>query len=1285
MTCNSPSAFRRQHLAFVFAPVMLLILATPTACAQDKASTQTDTSQQSNLTTSDFGQKAATDQPAASNTWAKKGDFALFDGEWKLHAANYGTEEHRTRTSGLPELGWIRNGIIRLGKNSLAYRVIESGQTRGVIRIVAQDSQESMCEVERLDQILFLRITAQERDALEPDAPEPDTPKPDAPSDLNLARPATEHSRQDVVLEFWRIDPQRQEVMKQLESLLYKSNSLRQTGTSEEFSTVNRRVQQVTAQLQKLDDAPRIQSLTYEVLAARKAGKHKEANQLELQIPALPAQADSLPMIQPEFNDLEAQQDIGIRITDTLVALDQLKRNLGAQHPQVREAQQRLTFLQSLRNKDKNSGNNSQQQITASRAQLEKERQSLLAEYDSAQQVTHQVASDLRSKAAQESIPPDVLLSLQQQLRKTVTAAFDVQQKLQTIRLSIAQRDLQDLRSKHEHRKTLAEQVIERRVQQLLQDDELLWSESNGGKKTTEPKQPKQKPQYNIVEKATLTDSQLLGEWTLVQASQSDGMALQPNSRLSVSDNRLQLSRYGQQLQMRLQTNTQVTPHQVSIVDVSNILVRFTGTYQITDDVLTIVWASHDQQRAGLTTLQAENSGTQIWKRVKPLPTFETPEQLLSFFDSITQSESPDVAMLVRLLSDKEADRFAGFLIASTGMMQRMMPLIMMAEQMGDTDDDGHDLATLTRVSTLLNKAIAPNAPLECVQAFRDLTNTDSSFMTAQFRVPMTDIDAFSEKLRLAGRAVGDSRMFAVQILNLLDGMSDKSAKQKKDKPKPDWLVTRDGDRAFAVNQATVKPKDDLGGGKLSLQRIENSWTIASLIADDNLAEIAAMATGPIMGTDKDGNTMPIGTLFGAMAESTPTMLESPTTRAVQAPMANQSMAPYTKITANDLGTIQVMTDESNLLTNSDVVGKYLTRRLSRNQRITPDMLVDEPTTEEIVNAYLEEALAGEEVFPRAHSFPDQMVSLIGQSHDSSRSFPNPSQSLHDFPYGANLEELPGWLPDWTSDYVAAVAEKLNAKANNDWQEPEFRLLWSLEPLVFYSSEQLNVDLQRLASLLKNKYPTVEQIGKHPKQYSILWHSDLVMGMYVRLNGELPKDVFDLPVVDEETAKQLALLQTMCANSADFQWINQEQVRLAGLLQKAPVPALKTLMSGQWPVARQISSGWLYALSTRSQYRTFYASSKKGGRPPVDTMLMVLVMKSLTAETESSDDNIAAYLEEPSQGGAFSRHLNDLLSSKLTYRDTALDALAQMYQKTSRQKLKAAIKKAAPGASVSGI
>ena len=56
------------------------------------------------------------------------------------------------------------------------------------------------------------------------------------------------------------------------------------------------------------------------------------------------------------------------------------------------------------------------------------------------------------------------------------------------------------------------------------------------------------------------------------------------------------------------------------------------------------------------------------------------------------------------------------------------------------------------------------------------------------------------------------------------------------------------------------------------------------------------------------------------------------------------------------------------------------------------------------------------------------------------------------------------------------------------------------------------------------------------------------MGMYVRLNGELPKDVFDLSIVDEETAKQLALLQTMCANSADLRWINQEQVRLAGRL-----------------------------------------------------------------------------------------------------------------------------------------
>lgn len=479
MTCNSQSAFRRQHLAFVFAPVMLLILATPTACAQNKASTQTDTPQQSNPTTSDFGQQAATDQPAASNTSAKKGDFALFDGEWKLHAAIYGTKDHRAnRTSGPPESGWIRNGTIRLGKHALAYRVIEAGQTRGVIQIVAQDSEESIWEVERLDQILFLRIMAQERDASEPAAS----------SDLNRVSPATEHSRQDIVFEFWRIDPQRQEVMKQLESLLYKSNTLRQTGTSEEFRTVNRRVQQVTAQLQKLDDTPRIQSLTYEVLAARKAGKHEEANRLELQIPALPAQADSLPMIQPEFNDLKAQHDIGNRIIDTQVVLDQLKRKLGVQHPKVREAQQRLTFLQSLRNKDKNSGNNSQQQMTASRTQLLKERQSLLAEYDSAQQVTHQVASDLRSKAAQESIPPDVLLGLQQQLRKTVTAAFDVQQELQTIRLSIAQRDLQDLRSKHEHRKTLAEQIIERRVQQLQQDDELLWSEANGDKKTTEPK-----------------------------------------------------------------------------------------------------------------------------------------------------------------------------------------------------------------------------------------------------------------------------------------------------------------------------------------------------------------------------------------------------------------------------------------------------------------------------------------------------------------------------------------------------------------------------------------------------------------------------------------------------------------------------------------------------------------------------------------------------------------------------------------------------------------------------
>lgn len=1285
MTCNSQPTFRRQHLTFVLGLTTLSIFITQVACAQDEATPQVGVPQETDSITAstkatEVVKAAQPDRPVVSEAKASapgnESEFHLFDGEWKLHSARYieedGSEENLGANSGR-----IHNGVCTVDDERLEYRVVKSDQRHALIETEGENgSERGYLIVERLEHVLFLKMAVISPATVDL-----------ATIDLELARKATDSASQSLVYEFWRIAPQRKKVVEQLESSLYDLNTLRQTGTSDQLEAATRKLREVTLQLEKLDTAPQIQSLTYQVLRARKAGKHDEANRLELHIPALSPDdeaddgnvshnsnrpvpdAKAVLAAQTGFNDLETEQDLNLRMTDTRVELDNLKRNLGPQHPQIREAQDRLKFLQTLRSGARESGNNAPKQITTSRAQLEKERQSLLSKYDQAQQNARKAATDLRRNVTGDAATPDEALSMQKQLKQTVTAAFEIQQELQAIRLSIATLDLQQLRLKHDRRKTLADQVIERRMQQLLQDDELLWSQTKGLGGTTKPDQPQQltKPeQVNAYQKATLTDPKLLGEWTLVQASESDFMALKPNSQLTVSGNRLQLSRYGQQLNMKLQTNTNLTPHQVSIVEMSDALTRFTGIYQIEEDVLTISWVPNDGMTPRPTKLLSQSGNTQIWARVQPLPIFKTPQELLSFFDSATKPDSPDFGMLMRLLTDDEADRFAGFLIASTGMMQRMMPLMMMAEQMGGADDDGPDLATVTQISALLSRALVPNAPPECVQAFRDLTKPDVSFMTGQFQLPMTNIDAFSEKLRLAGRAVGDSRLFTVQLMNLLVQMSNDSEEEKKDKPKPDWLVTQDGDEAIAINRAISKQDTDLGGGKLHLQRIGSSWKIARMIDDESLAEIAASATGPIIGTDEDGNKVPISSLFGMTEASAPTMSATPSFRAIETPQALNEIAPYTKIDKSDLETIQVMTDETTPISRSEVVGNFVNRRLKRGERITREMLVENPTTEQIVEAYLKQALNGEEVF-RRRGFP-------------SRTFPRSSQSVLDLPYDYDPKRFHSELPDWTQAYITAGVDRLKQKPTAAWSDEEFHVLWSLEPLVAVDTDDSPYDLQPLTQLMEDGLASGLSDEDLKLVRSPLWSSALRFGIAARLIGPDTELLFEQPVPQD--SKQIELLRTMCSNKPEQKWIDQEQVRLAGLMQDRPLQTLDILLQGNWPENNSVAVHWLYALSTNEHYAASRSSPREDCPPPVDPLLLVLTMDHLAGESMEIDEHIAAFFDEPHPQYAFLRHLDDVLSSRLRYRDTALDALARIYQKTSSERLKSAIKKVAPAAPI---
>jgi hypothetical protein len=66
---------------------------------------------------------------------------------------------------------------------------------------------------------------------------------------------------------------------------------------------------------------------------------------------------------------------------------------------------------------------------------------------------------------------------LENQLREVVTQAFNAQVQLQRVRLQLAALELGELQIQQEKRMSLAEQIVARRVADLLSQDSLEWSE----------------------------------------------------------------------------------------------------------------------------------------------------------------------------------------------------------------------------------------------------------------------------------------------------------------------------------------------------------------------------------------------------------------------------------------------------------------------------------------------------------------------------------------------------------------------------------------------------------------------------------------------------------------------------------------------------------------------------------------------------------------------------------------------------------------------------------------
>lgn len=98
--------------------------------------------------------------------------------------------------------------------------------------------------------------------------------------------------------------------------------------------------------------------------------------------------------------------------------------------------------------------------------------------YRTGEEASQQAAREYRAEAAQESPDVKALAELKQQLNSAVKTAFEAQMKQQQIRLQIAQRDLAEALAKHQRRESLASKIIERRVADLINGEDLEWPQT---------------------------------------------------------------------------------------------------------------------------------------------------------------------------------------------------------------------------------------------------------------------------------------------------------------------------------------------------------------------------------------------------------------------------------------------------------------------------------------------------------------------------------------------------------------------------------------------------------------------------------------------------------------------------------------------------------------------------------------------------------------------------------------------------------------------------------------
>ncbi|MEZ6125688.1 MAG: thioredoxin domain-containing protein [Planctomycetaceae bacterium] len=943
-------------------------------------------------------------------------------------------------------------------------------------------------------------------------------------------------------------------------------------------------------------------------------------------------------------------------------------------------------------------------QTPAIRRSLETAREQAESQHRDAEQASLQAATAYRDELSQAAPDPQALGERRTKLQQAVKAAFDAQMLLQQIRLQLAQQDLADVQARYQQRRQLADRIIERRVADLMSGQDLDWlakvdkakradgrltratGEEHATTNTAAQNRDAIPPLRVGLHEEDDTDPELDGEWRLERVTglgvvgHETGLFLQTEAGKWSHVRGTRKSNFGRRI------DPKTAPATVDIVrlDLPNAPPIWSGIYKIEGNTLTIAWAPSDGSAPRPNDFSGSVGTVQTWKRVEKLPTFATPQELVDYVSKMNAGNSEDssktMEQMFALVTEDEINRFAGLMLRTTSMMQMAAGLgaAFGNSEGADGNAEGQQVAdflqTVGHMNLIVDKYRSQDPSPEALAAYQQIAgglNLSMLFQGGQ-PSPSQSVDDYSRKLRLAAGVLSDPRSFVTELTHELQNLeaiqaSGTNVANAQQKAKPDWQVTVNGDTAVATD-GSIDPDSSSSTtvtslpARMELIKVGDTWKISSLIPDRVIME---MQHGPTVSNSSSDSSGP----------SSPSMAPVTTFSGINAAVASTDLVPFVQLNGSNTTTSTVYAEEQTAVAiGTDTTnGRYINRHLKQGEQITADMLIDKPRHDQIMEFWLEEAVAGRDVF-------ESMKSLQHRYHRT------PLYAM-EFPfsdlYAKRFNEK---LPDWTPDYLQAATERLQRGAPVDWSQKELSILKSLGELIHYQTVKEKHDVATIGELLttfvSSDFSPIADELTDAVENSKAAHSSWLLGELVRLTGRLPKKALEAQPLDEATAAKLNLLETMVLNSADDTWISQERRRLCGLAEEAPVQALKLLLAVKPITSQGVLESWIFALSSEETYSAWRSSPNEHYSPPLDPVIAIAVAESLAGKDEVTDNNLALLFQPNHPGYMFARHVDDLLSGESAYRDSVLQLLVSIYSKSKSPHLKAGLAKMAPSVPV---